>query len=149
MNEILSFETEITLANHYEQKGKILRSFDAELLKKIDKYMFELSSILKHAFRNVAQHGNKDVAVKVYQTVKGIRFEIVNTQIKPFPEALKKRFNVSDKIIIPKEQLVGYKGNGIAHKLIEVKLNRLPKGSFVEWFANGSKVKFILECIIT
>ena len=165
--QVYSYQSRITFENYQEISKELFDNVRNFLSKneKIDFYdkflTYEdilVDGYFRHTFQNTVQHGSEelakkspnydqaitDVIVSAHISQKGVKFEIINPQIKKFPESLKKRFYLNDDVNIPENERVGFKGLGMAYWSVIGDLKHLPENSYVEWSSDGKNVKFTL-----
>ena len=73
-------------------------------------------------------------------------FEIMNVQIKPFPQELEREFvSKSQFTLLPPTSRKGHTGSGYGVQSMFDTLEALPKGSSIGWQADGKEVTYTLK----
>jgi hypothetical protein len=116
-----------------------------------------IKDILTHSLHNAVKHSatemltadysnaKSNVDVKVWIANNYLNFEILNAQIKNFPQALQREFTSPKLIKVPAKQRVGYRGAGEGVMIIGLSMNHLSKGSTISWDVFEGRIKFLLR----
>ncbi len=153
--ELTSYLSRVNFYNFWDEGEMVvlhiedyLEKFGEHLFRK---YFLKYSDFLKndyleHVYQNAVQHSSLVLAkdnqdsvnsstftkTTIFLTETGIRIEVRNPKIKPFPNLLQKRFFRGDNPSILKDRN-GFKGRGVAHKMLIEGLKYLPRNSYIEW----------------
>ncbi len=153
--ELTSYLSRVSFYNFWDEGEMIVLNIEDyleklgehEYLNTFSKYEdFLKNDYLEHIYQNAVQHSSVVLArdtqdsinantftkTTILLTGSGIRIEVRNPKIKPFPQLLKKRFYKGDNVTTLEDRS-GFKGRGIAHKMLIDGLNKLPHGSYIEW----------------
>lgn len=153
--ELTSYLSRVNFYNFWDEGEMIVLNIE-DYLEKLGEHDYLITfskyedflknDYLEHIYQNAVQHSSVVLArdnqdsinastftkTTLLLTGSGIRIEVRNPKIKPFPQLLKKRFFKGDNISTLEDRN-GFKGRGIAHKMLIDGLNRLPDGSYIEW----------------